>query len=230
MTRISRWALGVALLTAALISLLTTRALAEAAGSPAAAPRAEVCSEGCHEARPGPPPPWHTYHLGRTTGQAANPAAQVPTTLSLSPSSWALGAGEMVNLMAVVKDAQGAPVPGAVVHFYVDAEFAGKKGQVEVGAATANAQGVAFLDYQPTTADEKQRITARFDGVGNYAKSEQTVEIQQVEPPLPAYRPEPSGLEGVGRWTEAAFLAALAGVWVAFGYIAYQGYAIARGQ
>lgn len=228
MTERSRWVLGVASLTVLLIFLLTVSALAESVGSVGAAPQAEACSEGCHEVRPGPPPSWHTYHEGRSA-ESSSSAEQAPTTLSLSPSSWAVGAGEIVNLMAVVRDAQGAPVPRAVVHFYVDAEFVGRKGQAEVGATTTNAQGVAFFDYEPALAAEKQRITARFEGQGSHGKSEQAVEIRQVESPLLAYRVAPVGLEAVGPWALAAFLVALAGVWVAFGYIAYQGYAIARG-
>lgn len=228
MTRRSRWALGVAALTVLLICLLTVSALAETAG--AVGPELDVpCSEGCHEARPGPPPEWHTYHLSRSA-PATNAADQAPTTLTLSPSSWAVGAGELVNLMAVVRDAEGAPVPQALVRFYVDAVFVGRQGQAEVGAAMTDTQGVAFFDYQPTLAAEKHRITARFAGQGTYGPSERAVEIQQVEPPLPSYHVAPIGLEGVGSWVLVSFLAAIVGVWVAFGYIAYLGYAIARGR
>ena len=238
MTRRLPWAVrGLTLLTVLSISLLTVTSLAQTTNLDDGE---KTCSEGCHEARSEPRPDWHPALEDRTANGAELPkisvpvddggtAALTPTTLTLSPSS-PVTAGEPISLVVALRDVEGAPVPKAEIRFLVDAKFAGTQGQMEVGVARTDADGVASLDFQPTLAQEKQVITARFEGLDVYAESEQSVEITSVGTPPPAYVVAPIGLEVVGRWTLAAFLAAILGVWVAFGFVLYQGYAIWKGS
>ncbi|MBI3941976.1 MAG: Ig-like domain repeat protein [Chloroflexi bacterium] len=153
--------------------------------------------------------------------------ARTATTLAVSPSS-SVTAGEPVTLMATLKDAKGVPVPKAEVHFYVEAEFAGSKGQMEIGKAKTDANGVAFLDYQPTLAVQQHKIVARFEGMGIYGESQQAIQIQEVGVLPAAYTVAPIGLEAIRHWAPMALVVVLLGVWITFGYVLYQVYAIAR--
>ncbi len=161
-------------------------------------------------------------------GEGGGAAMLTATSIKLKPSS-TVSAGEPIDLMATVRDANGAPVAKADVHFFADVEFAGTKGTMEIGTARTDANGVAFFDYQPTFAARYLKITARFEGMGVYAEAEQSTTVAIVDA-LPAYTVRPVGLEAVGQWTLAAFLLAIAGVWAVFGYVLFQAYQISRGS
>ena len=133
-------------------------------------------------------------HLKVKRSGESGAAALTPTTLALSPSAWETG-GEPILLTAVLKDAQGAPVPKAEIRFFLDAEFVATQGKMELGLAKTGADGTASLKFRPTLADAQQRITARFEGVGLYDESQQSIEIQVTKEPPPAYVMVPVGLE-----------------------------------
>lgn len=217
----------VAWLVILLLASLTAGSLALNA-APGGTDESGVCSAGCHEARPGPPPVWHTYHEGRA-GAPGSPAARTPTSLSLSPSSWAVS-DEMVNLMAVLLDARGTPIHRAEVRFYIETEFVGTRGLMEIGSTRTDSNGVALLTYQPTLAAERQTVVARFEGQGTHDASQKAVEIRLVEPSPVSHAADSSGLEGAGRGMLVAFVLAMVGVWAAFGYVLWQVYAIYRGD
>ncbi len=160
-------------------------------------------------------------------GGGGGAAVFTPTALSLTPSSW-VTAGDPVSLTAVLKDAKGAPVPKAEVRFYVDASFVGTKGKMAIGTAKTDANGVAFLDYRPTLATRQQVIMAAFEGMGVYAESQGSIELQEVGVPPAAYTTAPIGLEVIRHWAPTALAAAVLSVWSVFGFVLYQAIGIAR--
>ena len=154
--------------------------------------------------------------------------ALTPTTLTISPSASILAGGELVTLMTTLKDASGAPVSKAEVHFSVDADFVGTSGKMEIGMAKTDANGVAFLDYQPTLNAEQQKISAHFEGLGIYAESQQSTQIQVVGSPHDAYKTAPMGTENIAQVVAGAFIFVLLGVWTTYGFIVSQVFNIWR--
>ncbi|MCW5851275.1 MAG: hypothetical protein KIT87_14460 [Anaerolineae bacterium] len=164
---------------------------------------------------------------GSGASGGASAASRTPTRLSVTPSSSVVVGDEMVVLMAVLRDDQGAPVPKAEVHFFVDTEFAGVKGQMEVGKARTDANGVAFADYQPTLRAEKQVITTSFEGQGLYDESQQVVELHQAGEPLSGISTEPVGLEGLRRWAPTGLAVVVLAVWATLAFVLFQAFSIA---
>jgi hypothetical protein len=160
-------------------------------------------------------------------GGGGGAATFTPTVLRVTPSSWVTG-GDPINLMVVLQDVHGTAVPKAEVYFTLDAEFAGTRGEMEIGRAKTDAHGVAFLDYQPLLGVRQHKITAHFEGLGIYDESQQAIEIQELGMPPTAYTLAPIGLESIRHWAPTAFMLVLVGIWIAFGYVLYQVVAIAR--
>jgi len=157
-------------------------------------------------------------------------AARTATALTLSPSTPIAAGGELVTLMATLKDPQGAPVPKAEVRFFVDATFGSTKAKMNIGVARTDANGIAFLDYRPTNADAEVGITARFDGMGIYAESEQKIQLQKVGVPPPAYGSEPAGLELIRSAAPFMLFGILLSVWAIFAFVIFQVVGIFRGR
>ncbi|MBI2938797.1 MAG: hypothetical protein HYY04_00030 [Chloroflexi bacterium] len=166
-----------------------------------------------------------------TGSSAASPAgakaALTATTLTLRPSTW-LGEDSPMTIMASLRDPKGAPVSKAEVRFFVDAEFAGTKGKMEVGRAKTDANGIAFFDYRPTLAAPDQKLTARFEGMGLYGESQQVVEIKLGGVPSPAYTVAPRGLEAIRRGAPVVLVLVILGVWTTFGFVLFQIWGIFR--
>ncbi|MBI4199883.1 MAG: hypothetical protein HY535_05380 [Chloroflexi bacterium] len=158
-----------------------------------------------------------------SSGQAVPVAGPtlLPTKLSVSPSSWVTG-GEPITLMAVLTDAKGKPVPKAEVRFSLDTDFAGTKGQVALGVAKTDGNGVAFLDYQPTLGARRHAIAASFEGQGLYDESQQVIQVEEVGVPPSAYTMPPIGLAGFRHWAPRALVLTIVVVWATFGFILYQ--------
>ena len=57
--------------------------------------------------------------------------------------------GEMVNIPVTLQAADGAPLQGTTVTFYLHASFAGVTGETEIGRAVTDENGVAILAYRP---------------------------------------------------------------------------------
>ena len=184
----------------------------------------------------------------RSGGGGGAAASLTPTKLDVTPSSWVTG-GDTVALMATLQDGSGNPVPKAEVRFLMDAEFVGRKSKMDIGSAKTDAKGVAFLDFKPTLATTQYAITARFDGMGVYAESEQAIAIQSTGAPPPAYVMEPTGLEimppwaapltvGVAdrpiihqildHWATFGLTLGVLAVWAIFAFILYQAFSISR--
>jgi hypothetical protein len=161
----------------------------------------------------------------RAGAGVSSAASLSPTTLAVVPSSREVTNG-VVTLMTTVKDEKGAPIPKAPVRFLLETKFGGVKGRVAVGTATTDANGVAFLHYQPTTGGP-QTITARFEGQGIYAESERAAEIDVQNTP-PSYAIEPIGLETVRGAAPAALALVVLALWATFAFVLYQAIGIAR--
>ncbi|MBI2912061.1 MAG: hypothetical protein HYY05_07950 [Chloroflexi bacterium] len=192
-------------------------------------------------------------HLKVKRSGEGSAAALTPTTLALSPSAWETG-GEPVLLTVALQDAQGAPVSKAEIRFFLDAEFAGIQGKMDLGTAKTGADGTASLKFRPTLAEAQQSITARFEGVGLYDESQQAIEIQVVKEPPPAYVMAPVGLErrlppgpqvlffsvapsnplapalawGLDHVAPLTLATVLLAIWSTFGFVLYQTLGIRR--
>jgi hypothetical protein len=162
--------------------------------------------------------------VGASGGQAAT---KVPTTLTLTPSAW-VTAGEPVSLMAALKGEDSKPVAKAVIDFFVDAELAGVEGEMKVGTAETDDNGVAFLDFTPTLPSESETVRARFEGLGIYDGSDQEVVLQTVGQMTPAYRVPDVGLAGLRAAMPRALGATILAIWLVLGYVALQIIGISR--
>jgi len=60
--------------------------------------------------------------------------------------------GEMVRIPVALQEADGAPLRGTTVVFYLHAVFAGVTGEAEIGRAVTDENGVATLAYRPRLA------------------------------------------------------------------------------
>jgi hypothetical protein len=68
-----------------------------------------------------------------------------------------LTVGHSVSIEAVLHSAHGSEsVAGATVTFYMDGAFGGVDGEVMLGQAVTDENGVAVLNYDPRTAGEHQ--------------------------------------------------------------------------
>ncbi len=161
----------------------------------------------------------HIKVKGGAGGTSTRSAALVATKLAAYPSAWEVTRSP-VKLTASLKDADGTPVSKATVRFLVETEFAGTKGEMEIGAAKTDANGTAATTYTPTFAGN-QRITARFEGMGLYGESEQSLDVR-VRSAAPGYLVEPRGLEGVSDRVPLVIFALLLGIWSTFSYVLFQ--------
>ena len=152
--------------------------------------------------------------------------ALTPTTLALTPSSW-VTAGDPVSVMAVLHDPTGGPVAKAEIQLFLDTEFAGTKGKILLARVKSDANGVAFLDYQPTTNQALHQITGHFEGMGVYAESQQAIELQAIAAPASAYHQELIGLESARHWAPIGFVVGALAVWLSLGFVLYQAVGVA---
>jgi len=86
----------------------------------------------------------------------AGPAEATHATLTVvAPER--LTAGNSVDIQAVLHSTHGdESVAGATVTFYMDGAFGGVDGEVMLGQAVTDENGVAVLNYEPRTAGEHQ--------------------------------------------------------------------------
>lgn len=163
---------------------------------------------------------------GGSAGGGAT-ASRTATRLSVTPSSSVVVGDEIVVLMAVLRDDKGAPVPRASVQVFVDTDFAGVKGKMAVGKAKTDANGVAFIDYQPTLDAQQQVLTTRFEGMGLYNESEQVIEIRQAGEPATGYSSEAVGLEEFREWAPRVLAGVVLVIWATLGFVLFQAFGIA---
>jgi len=164
--------------------------------------------------------------VGETGGKAA---AKTPAVLTVKPSSW-VTTGEPVNLMVTLKGEDSKPVPKAGIDFFVDARLAGFEGEMRIGTAETDDNGVAFVEFKPTLPAESEAVRARFDGMGIYAGTEQEIVIQTVGKMQPAYRVPDVGLAGLRTAMPRALGASIFAIWLILGYVVLQVIGILRAR
>jgi len=162
-------------------------------------------------------------------GGTSAASARLATTLTIKPSMTLVATGDSVDLMTALRDKNGAPVAMADIQYFVDTQFAGINSRMNIGHAHTDANGVAFFDYQPALSDTKQKITAQFDTSGLYDESTQSVDIQLVGQPLPAYSQAAIGLESFRELAPYGLMALVLAIWATFAFVLFQAFSVARG-
>jgi hypothetical protein len=162
-------------------------------------------------------------------GGTSAASARLATTLTIKPSMTLVATGDIVDLMTTLRDKNGAPVAKADIQYFVETTFGGVKGKMNIGHVRTDVNGVAFFDYQPALSDTNQKITAQFDISGLYDESAQSVDIQLVGQPLPAYRQAPIGLESLRDLAPYGLMALVLGIWCLFAFVMFQALSVARG-
>jgi hypothetical protein len=160
-------------------------------------------------------------------GGAGGGASFTATKLDLKPSTYATG-GDPVNITAMLRDVKGTPVPKADIVFTLAAEFVGTKGDMVIGSARTDTNGIAFFEFKPTFGMKEQKVTAHFSRMGIYDQSDGSVTVEEVDVQPAAYESTPVGLESVAQWAPLLLLVVVLGVWLTLAYVFYQVIAIAR--
>ena len=160
---------------------------------------------------------------GAASGGSA--VAFLPTILSAYPSAWDTS-GEPVKLSLSLKDNNGAAVPKAALRVFVETEFAGSKGPMEIGAVKTDATGAAVVSYKPTFPG-RHNVTAQFEGMGLYAESQQAFQLQ-VKDVAGGYVVAPRGLEAVSDRIPIAIAVIMASIWSTFAFVLSHVYRISR--
>lgn len=121
-------------------------------------------------------------------------------------------AGEEVAVTVTLAQAGGSPIEGVEVVFSTKAKFANVSGEVELGRAVTDDQGMASWAYLPRSSGE-QTIVARFLGNAQYGPTESWATIS-IEPGPQLYNEEAGvHVPGIGVWLLTAGLGI---VWIIF--------------
>ena len=141
--------------------------------------------------------------------QRAHAQAGAPTVVTVGPATPTSAKGQLA-LSAKLTTADGKPLNGQQIDFYVPVELFGDR-QAFVGTATTDSAGGVTLGYQPAQVG-RQAIIARFAGGAAYAASEASAEIQVGEV-VPAIKTEPLPFTGLREWLPLGMLALVVLVW-----------------
>ena len=164
---------------------------------------------------------------GGAGGAAAS--ARLATTLTIKPSMTLVATGDIVNLLTTLRDKNGAPVAKADIQYFVDTSFGGVKAKMNIGHTRTDANGVAFFDYQPALSDKNQKITAQFETSGLYDEATQSIDIQLVGQPLPAYRQAAIGLDTFRDAAPYGLMLLVLTIWAIFAFVLFQAVGVAWG-
>lgn len=152
---------------------------------------------------------------GGGTGAAV---AERPTSLTLASLQQA-SKGEAVTVWATLRDADGKPITGAPVRFFVATQLFPDK-PTAVGNAATDAQGQAKFSYTPR-ADGKFTLQAKFEGGGIYSTSDASYSLEASNA-QPAYLEKPKGLEAISHWAPTVVRLVLLGIWSTYAFVVYQ--------
>jgi hypothetical protein len=141
--------------------------------------------------------------------QRAQAQVAAPTVVAVGPATPSSAKG-LLALSAKLTTADGKPLSGQAIDFYMPVELFGDR-DAFVGTATTDSAGGATLGYQPAQVGP-QTIIARFSGVAAYAASEARAEIQ-VADVVPAIKAEPLPFAGLREWLPLGMLALVVLAW-----------------
>lgn len=151
-----------------------------------------------------------------------------PSKLVVDPANGILIRGGTVSIAAALVGEDGEPIPRAEVRFYARQEFLGKTELMEIGVAKTLPNGFATLLYRPTTGSART-LVARFAGVGLYDATEQEIALVGSDQFVPRIGEAPDDtLHGLKGAAHVALVVVIAGIWLAFGYMAFQAFSIKR--
>lgn len=149
-----------------------------------------------------------TAALLPAVASAQAPVSRQPVDLAVAaPEDVPLG--NQARIVAVLRDAEGNPIPGASIVFASPAAFAGTIGEMEIGDALTDSEGIATLDYQLRIQGPNQ-FMARFYGDAIRQPAEAASVVQAAGQVQIAQRTAGVNLPVLGAWT---IVAVLAGVW-----------------
>ncbi len=134
--------------------------------------------------------------------------------------------GRPAEIQALLQGADdGAPMAGTLVAFFTDASFGGVEGEVQLGQAVTDENGVATLIYEPRSASEHQ-IRIEYTLSGNSEPETITTSITVTSDGSQLYR-STAGVDipGLNVWL---IIALLAMVWAILMSVAVRVIAIAH--
>jgi hypothetical protein len=132
--------------------------------------------------------------------------------------------GETVAIPVALRTADGSPLAGTVVTFYLHMAFAGVEGEAEIGRVVTDESGVASLTYRPRLAGHHElRIEYLAAGA---TEVETTSTVIEVTGGAQLYR-SPAGVDVPGVGVEL-LMVVLATVWTILFWVVLRIVAIAR--
>jgi len=135
--------------------------------------------------------------------------------------------GDTVNVQTVLHSAdEDASITGATVIFYMKASFGGVAGEVELGRAVTDKNGVATLDYHPRSAGDHQ-IRVEYVTPGASEPEEVTWSHSVVSDGQLYHSTAGVQIPGLNVWL---IIAVVASVWAILLSVAWRVIVIARGQ
>lgn len=141
----------------------------------------------------------------------------VPRLRSVIPTEAAVGQEEPIYVY--LNDAAGQPVAGARIIFQIDTSFLNSVGDIDIGQAITDEDGLASFQFVPRRAGDIS-VTARFPGSDLLQGAFETQTVV-VEPGTSIYtEPAPTRIPGLNY---RLLVVLLSGVWglylVAIGYL-----------
>jgi len=132
--------------------------------------------------------------------------------------------GETVAIPVALRTADGSPLAGTVVTFYLHMAFAGVEGEAEIGRVVTDESGVASLTYRPRLAGHHElRIEYLAAGA---TEVETTSTVIEVTGGAQLYR-SPAGVDVPGVGVEL-LMVVLGTVWTILFWVVLRILAIAR--
>lgn len=133
--------------------------------------------------------------------------------------------GETVAIPVALRTADGSPLAGTVVTFYLHMAFAGVEGEAEIGRVVTDESGVASLAYRPRLAGHHE-LRMEYLAAGA-TEVETTSTVIEVTGGAQLYR-SPAGVDVPGVGVEL-LMVVLATVWTILFWVVLRIVAIARG-
>jgi hypothetical protein len=134
--------------------------------------------------------------------------------------------GQPTEVRAALRSVDGGlPLEGISVAFYTDASFGGVTGEVEIGQAVTDENGVAVLTYEPRVASQ-QEIRIEYLPPGESEPAMATTAISVIDGGTQLYRSSAGvDIPGLNVWL---IIAVVSTVWLILLSVALRVVAIAR--
>ena len=158
---------------------------------------------------------------------ASGGASLTASKIQIDPVKNVTVKGGLVSVLATLTDKDGQPIPKAELAFFVESQFAGTTGLMEVGTAETGPAGIAQLSYHPSVQTAEKMIV-KFEGLGVYDVTETTVNLPGSPSFGTAVTSSDDTLHGIKSWAHLGFVLVVGGVWVAFGFILFQVWKVSK--